>query len=36
MSVHQTVARVTVQQYADAVRDGSFPTLAHCFGVKKA
>jgi len=30
------VIRGAAQQYAQAVRDGSFPALAHCFGVKKA
>jgi len=30
-----SVIRAAVQQYADAVRDGSFPGLENCFGVKK-
>jgi len=29
------VIRTAVQQYAAAVRDGSFPALENCFGVKK-
>lgn len=30
-----TVIRDAAAQYADSVRDGTFPTLDHCFGVKK-
>lgn len=30
------VIRDAVQQYAQAVQDGRFPTLQHCFGVKTA
>jgi len=30
-----SVIRAAVQQYADAVRDGSFPALENCFGVKR-
>jgi len=30
-----SVIRQAVQRYADDVRNGSFPELSHCFGVKK-
>ncbi len=29
------VIRAAVQDYAESVRDGSFPTLDHCFGVRR-
>jgi 3-methyl-2-oxobutanoate hydroxymethyltransferase len=29
------VIRGAVEQYANSVRDGSFPGLENCFGVKK-